>query len=60
MGSEAEGIEFFSLPVELGPDGVKDVHSLGKVTEYEQKLLSACVGELKGNIAKGSDFITGA
>lgn len=52
VGKEAEGIDFFSLPVELGPDGVKDVHSLGSLTDYEKKLLSACVGELKGNITK--------
>ena len=52
LTKDTEGIEFFSLPVELGPDGVKDVHVLGQVTPHEQKLLAACVGELKGNIEK--------
>jgi len=57
---EGESLEFFSLPVELGPDGVKEVHSLGQISDHEKELLKACVGELKGNIEKGSAFITGA
>lgn len=52
--SSVEGLAFFSLPVELGPEGVKDVHSLGQTTDYEKKLLEACVSELKGNIEKVS------
>lgn len=51
IGSDS-GIEFFSLPVELGPDGVKDVHSLGQITDAEKKLFEAAVGELKGSISK--------
>jgi malate dehydrogenase len=52
VGSDTEGIEFFSLPVKLGKDGVEDVLSLGQVTEHEKELLKACVGELRGNIEK--------
>jgi len=56
--SESEGIDFFSLPVELGPDGIKRVHPLpGAVSEYEKGLLSAAVGELKGSITKGVEFV---
>lgn len=54
---DAAGIEFFSLPVELGPDGVKDVHSLGQVTDYEKKLLQTAANELKGNIEKVSSSV---
>jgi len=55
--SETSGIEYFSLPCELGPDGIKDVHSLGKVNDYEKGLLEACVAELKGSIEKGVSFV---
>jgi len=58
VGSDTSGIEFFSLPVKLGKDGVEDVLSLGQVTEHEKELLKACVGELRGNIEKGTAFIT--
>ena len=52
LTSDSEGLDFFSLPVELGPDGVKEVHGLGQITEHEKNLIKACVGELKGNIEK--------
>lgn len=48
-----QGIDFFSSKVELGPNGVEKIHPLGQVNEYEQKLLDACLGDLKKNIAKG-------
>lgn len=57
LTSDSEGLDFFSLPVELGPDGVKEVHGLGQITEHEKNLIKACVGELKGNIEKGNGFI---
>lgn len=60
LGPDAAGIEFFSLPVELGPNGVEKVHSLGSVTDHEKQLLSTAVKELKGNIEKGITFITAA
>lgn len=52
VGDETSGLDFFSLPIELGPDGVKDVHSLGQISDSEKELLKACVAELKGNIEK--------
>lgn len=51
-----QGIDFFSSSVELGPNGVEAIHPVGKVTEYEQKLLDACLKDLKGNIEKGVKF----
>ncbi|KAL1305425.1 hypothetical protein AAFC00_002310 [Neodothiora populina] len=52
-----QGIDFFSSQVELGPNGVEKIHPVGKVTEYEQKLLDACLKDLKGNITKGVKFV---
>ena len=48
-----QGIDFFSSKVELGPNGVEKIHEVGKVTPEEQKLLDACLVDLKKNIAKG-------
>lgn len=51
---KSEGIDFFASKVELGPNGVEKIHEVGKVTDYEQKLLEACKADLKKNIAKGT------
>ena len=52
-----QGVDFFSSRVELGPSGVEKIHEVGKVTEFEQKLLDAALKDLKGNIAKGVKFV---
>ncbi|KAL9605659.1 MAG: hypothetical protein Q9179_001164 [Wetmoreana sp. 5 TL-2023] len=52
-----QGIDFFASKVELGPNGVEKIHEVGKVTAEEQKLLDACIKDLKGNIAKGVKFV---
>lgn len=51
-----QGCDFFATNVELGPSGVEKIHPVGKVTEYEQTLLDACIKDLKGNIVKGVKF----
>lgn len=51
-------IEYFSVPVELGVDGVHKILPIGEINEYEQKLIGAATAELNGNIEKGSNFIT--
>lgn len=51
------GVDFFASKVELGPDGVQTIHPVGKVSEYEQKLLDACLVDLKKNIEKGVQFV---
>lgn len=53
------GIEFFASRVELGPNGVEKIHEVGKITTEEQKLLDACLPDLKKNIATGIEFIKG-
>lgn len=50
------GIDFFSSKVELGPGGVEKIHPVGEITPDEQKLLDACLKDLKGNIEKGMYF----
>jgi len=47
------GCEYFASNVELGPNGVEKIHPIGKVTDYEQKLLDNCVPDLAKNIEKG-------
>ncbi|TGZ78570.1 malate dehydrogenase [Ascodesmis nigricans] len=52
-----QGIDFFSSKVTLGPEGVKEIHPVGAVNEYEQGLLDACLKDLSKNIAKGKTFV---
>ena len=51
-----QGIDFFASKVELGPNGVEKIHEVGKITEFEQKLLDVCLKDLKTNISKGVKF----
>ncbi|KAH6989145.1 lactate/malate dehydrogenase [Ilyonectria robusta] len=52
-----QGVDFFSSKVELGPDGVKEIHPIGPVDAIEEKLIEACLGDLKKNIEKGVAFV---
>ncbi|KAI1437695.1 malate dehydrogenase [Xylaria sp. CBS 124048] len=53
----ATGLDFFSVPVELGPNGVEKVtNPLTGITAKEQTLVDACVKGLKDNIEKGIAF----
>jgi malate dehydrogenase len=52
------GSDFFSVPVELGPEGAKKaINVVGSANDYEKKLLKACYTGLNGNITKGIEFI---
>lgn len=42
-----QGVEFFASKVTLGPEGVKEIHPVGKITGEEEKLLDACLADLK-------------
>jgi malate dehydrogenase len=48
-----KGIDFFASRVELGPKGVEKIHPIGKISDYEQKLIDACLIDLRKNIDKG-------
>lgn len=51
------GLEFFSVPVELGTNGAeKALNPLTNTTDGEKTLLKAAIEGLKGNIAKGVTF----
>ncbi|KAI8634549.1 malate dehydrogenase [Xylariaceae sp. FL1651] len=55
--AKATGLDFFSVPVELGPNGAeKAINPLANITDKEKKLLDACTQGLKGNIEKGITF----
>ncbi|GAB7357047.1 hypothetical protein MBLNU459_g7869t1 [Dothideomycetes sp. NU459] len=52
------GCEYFSVPVELGPEGAKKaINVVSDANEYEKKLLVKCYEGLGGNISKGIEFI---
>ncbi|MCJ1406429.1 hypothetical protein MMC19_000494 [Ptychographa xylographoides] len=52
------GVDYFSVPVELGPSGAEMAQNpLPHINAYEKKLLGACTAGLKGNIEKGIDFV---
>merc|ERR1712000_711724 len=51
------GTDFFSVPVELGPNGAEKAQNpLEKITEKEKGLLEKAISDLKGNISKGVEF----
>ncbi|CAH6721962.1 malate dehydrogenase, cytoplasmic [[Candida] jaroonii] len=52
-------LEFFSLPVELSKEGIKEVkyELLTKINEDEKKLLSVAIDQLSKNIEKGVKFV---
>ncbi|RDD36544.1 Malate dehydrogenase, mitochondrial [Trichoplax sp. H2] len=50
-------LTYFSTPLVLGPNGVKENLGLGKISDYESKLVEECIAELKGSIKKGEDFV---
>ena len=39
------------------PKGVEKIHPIGELTAEEEKLLEACLPELKKNIEKGKAFV---
>ena len=41
----------------LQPNGVEKIHPVGQVSPEEEKLLEACLPELKKNIEKGKAFV---
>ncbi|KAI0084169.1 lactate/malate dehydrogenase [Irpex rosettiformis] len=52
-----KGIEYFSSLVELGVNGVEKINPVGPLSAEEEKLLEACLPDLKKNIEKGKAFV---
>lgn len=51
-------LSFVATPCRLGPSGIEEHLSYGKLSEYEEGLLKAAVPELKESIEKGIKFVT--
>ncbi|EME82150.1 uncharacterized protein MYCFIDRAFT_188930 [Pseudocercospora fijiensis CIRAD86] len=52
------GLEYFSVPVELGKEGAsKAINVVKDANDFEKKLLTKCYEGLKGNIEKGIEFV---
>jgi len=47
---------YFSTPLVLDANGIKENLGLGVITEYEQSLVDACIPELMKSINKGVEF----
>ncbi|ETS85732.1 Malate dehydrogenase [Pestalotiopsis fici W106-1] len=55
--AEKTGVDFFSVPIELGPNGAeKAVNPLTNLTSDENAYLQKAIEGLKGNIEKGISF----
>jgi len=50
-------IEYFSVPVELGANGVGAIKGLGNIADAEKALVSAALPELATSIEKGVSFV---
>jgi len=50
-------LAYFSSRVELGPNGVEKIYSLGNLSPYEQELVKAAIQQLEDNINTGVNFI---
>jgi len=48
---------YFATPLVLGKQGVEKSLGIGKITDFEQKLIQAALKELKSNIEKGVKFV---
>ncbi|KAF1915710.1 malate dehydrogenase-like protein [Ampelomyces quisqualis] len=56
--AKTTGTDFFSVPIELGPNGAeKAIDVVSSANDHEKKLLQACYEGLKGNISKGIEFV---
>merc|ERR1712230_89802 len=56
--AKATGCDYFSVPVELGPNGAeKAINILDSANDYEKKLLEEAIKGLKTNIEAGISFV---
>uniref|UniRef100_UPI003AAA58B4 malate dehydrogenase, mitochondrial isoform X2 n=1 Tax=Centroberyx gerrardi TaxID=166262 RepID=UPI003AAA58B4 len=55
--SEETECKYFSTPLLLGKNGIEKNLGLGKLSAFEEKLVADAMGELKGSIKKGEDFV---
>ncbi|KAA0188603.1 hypothetical protein HAZT_HAZT000829 [Hyalella azteca] len=55
--SDITEAKYFSTPILFGKNGIEKNLGLGKLTEFESKLVQEALPELKGSIKKGEDFV---
>ncbi|KAF2733514.1 malate dehydrogenase-like protein [Polyplosphaeria fusca] len=56
--AKTTGVDFFSVPIHLGPNGVeKAIDVVSSANDHEKKLLEACYTGLQGNVSKGIEFV---
>uniref|UniRef100_A0AAZ3Q382 Malate dehydrogenase n=2 Tax=Oncorhynchus TaxID=8016 RepID=A0AAZ3Q382_ONCTS len=55
--SEETECKYFSTPLLLGKHGIEKNLGLGKLSAFEENLVADAIGELKGSIKKGEDFV---
>ncbi|KAI8974952.1 malate dehydrogenase, NAD-dependent [Pilobolus umbonatus] len=51
-------VEYFSVPIEFGKQGIERILPIGKISEYEYEMIINALPVLKSNITKGVTFIT--
>lgn len=55
--SDVTKAKYFATPLVLGKNGLEKNLGLGKLSDFEQKLLETAIPELEKNIKKGEDFV---
>lgn len=55
--SDVTEAAYFSTPIRIDRNGLKENLGLGKLSDYEQKLVNECIPELKASIKKGEEFV---
>jgi len=55
--SHVTSADYFATKIELGPNGVKEIHGLGPLTDYEKEGLEKLLPELNASIKKGIEFV---
>jgi malate dehydrogenase len=53
-----ENLEYFSVNVELGSEGISKIYPIENLSGHEDKLLKEAIPELRGHISKGISFIS--
>jgi len=48
---------YFSTPLVIGKNGIVKNLGLGKLSDYESKMVEAAIAELKASIKKGEAFV---
>lgn len=52
------GVQYFATKLDFGPQGAVKAHPIGKLSNYEQKLLEAGLSGLKKNIEDGEKAVS--